>query len=281
MSKRNKFWLGLGFALTMATSAGAEDVTPETVVATVNGVDITVGHMIATRETLPEQYQSLPDDVLFPGILDQLIQQVALSQALQGDEPKRVAIALENERRSLRAGQVLDDIIAEAVTDKILQDAYEAHYANADAATEYNASHILVETEEEAQAIRKMLDEGADFAELAKEKSTGPSGPNGGDLGWFGAGMMVKPFEDAVIAMEPGQFSDPVQTQFGWHVILLSETRLQEAPPLEEVRAELEAEIQREAVESAIVDLTDKAEVVKAEEGSIPFDVLSNSALLD
>lgn len=281
MSKRNKFWLGAVLAISMTTTAFADDVTAETVVATVNGTDITLGHMIATREALPEQYQNLEDGVLFEGILDQLIQQTVLSQSLKGAAPKRIDLAIDNERRTLRAGIVLDDLISSAVSDEALQAAYEERFANAEPTTEYNASHILVETEAEAQEIRKLLDDGGDFAALAKEKSTGPSGPNGGNLGWFGPGMMVKPFEDAVVALEPGQVSDPIETQFGWHVILLSETRLKDAPALEEVRSELEADIQRNAVEDTITTLTDEAAITRVENGSIPASKLRESALLD
>ena len=146
--------------------------------------------------------------------------------------------------------------------------------------TRARARHILVETEEEAKALKAELDGGADFAALAKDKSTGPSGPNGGDLGWFGLGMMVKPFEDAVLALEPGQVSDPIQTQFGWHVIKLNETRMAEIPSLDDSRAELEGDLRSKAVEARVVSLTDNATIEKMVEG-IDKSVLRNTALLD
>ena len=281
MLKRNKFWLGAALAAGLAMPTWAEEVTADSVVATVNGADITIGHMIAIKGSLPEQYQSLADDVLFPGILDQLIQQTVLSQALEGEQPKRITLTLENELRAQRAAIVLDEKISGAITDEALQSAYDAQFANTTPETEFNASHILVETEDEAKEIRKMLDEGADFAALAKEKSTGPSGPNGGSLGWFGKGMMVKPFEDAVVSMKAGDISDPVQTQFGWHILILNETRQMEAPSLESVRGELEASIQEEAVNNVVNTLTDAADITRAEEGSIPISALSDDSLLD
>jgi peptidyl-prolyl cis-trans isomerase C len=116
---------------------------------------------------------------------------------------------------------------------------------------------------------------------LAKEKSTGPSGASGGSLGWFGPGMMVKPFEDAVVALKAGELSEPIKTQFGWHILILNETRLQEAPSLESIRHELEAEIQQNSVQSVITGLTDSAEITRAEEGSIPVSILSNPGLID
>jgi len=265
----------------LALPALAQDVNSDTVVATVNGAEITVGHMILTRESLPDQYQSLPDDVLFDGVLDQLIQQVVLSQSVADKDSKRVKIALENERRSLLAGEVLDGTIAAALTNTAVQTAYNTAYANAEPALEYNASHILVKTEDEAKDLLKSLDEGAIFADLAKAKSTGPSGANGGELGWFGAGMMVKDFEDAVITLDKGEVSKPIKTQFGWHIILLNDTRLAEAPKLEDVRAELEAKIKQSAIAAIIKNLTDKAEIVKVEKGKIPTSVLSDLSLID
>ncbi|MCP5038541.1 MAG: peptidylprolyl isomerase, partial [Rhodobacteraceae bacterium] len=216
MLKTKTAILAATFALGTVLPALAEDVTAATVLANVNGQDITIGHMIATRLALPDQYQSLPDSVLFEGILEQLIQQTVLSQAA-GELSSRAQIQLENERRALIAGEKLDAVMAEAVTEDALQAAYDAAYADAAPEAEYNASHILVETEEEAAGLIVMLEEGGDFAALAAEHSTGPSGPNGGELGWFGLGMMVKPFEDAVLTLEVGQVSAPVQTQFGWH----------------------------------------------------------------
>jgi len=280
MLKRNDFWLGAVLAAGLAMPTFAQETTADTIVATVNGVDITVGHMIVTKTGLPDQYKSLPDDVLFEGILAQLIQQTVLSQSLVGEPSRNITLIIENELRSLRAGDALDAKIAGAVTDEALQAAYEARFADAVPTTEFNASHILVETEVEAQDIQKQLNEGADFAELAKEKSTGPSGANGGSLGWFGPGMMVKPFEDAVVAMKVGEISNPVQTQFGWHVLILNESRLQDTPSLESIKAELEAEIQQMAVEGVVTGLIENAEVTRVEDGSIDPSALSNLGLL-
>ena len=281
MLKRNKFWLGAVLAAGLAMPAWSQETTADTVVATVNGTVITMGHLIATKGTLPEQYQTLPDDVLFEGILDQLIQQTMLSQSFEGPQPKRITLAVENELRSLRAGDALEAKIADAITDDSLQTAYDARYANAEPATEYNASHILVETEAEALDIRKSLDDGADFAELAKEKSTGPSGASGGSLGWFGLGMMVKPFEDAVVSMKPGEISPPVQTQFGWHILILNETRPQDAPSLESVRGELEAEIQQQVIKDIIAGLTAKADIVRTDKANVSVSALSDSSLIE
>jgi peptidyl-prolyl cis-trans isomerase C len=256
--------------------AAQEEPSLETVVATVNGTEITLGHLIVARASLPEQYQQLPDEVLFTGLLDQLVQQTALANSFDGSLPPRVTLSLENETRSLTAGEVIEGVMAEPVDEAALQAAYEEQYTNAEAETEYNASHILVETQEEAQAIREELDGGADFAALARDKSTGPSGPGGGSLGWFGAGMMVPTFEQAVMALEPGAVSDPVETQFGWHVIKLNETRQSEAPSLDEVREELETQIRQTKVQEAIEGVTAEADVDRSGAEGIDPSVLRN-----
>jgi len=146
---------------------------------------------------------------------------------------------------------------------------------------EYKAAHILVETEEEAQAVVEELEGGADFAAVAKEKSTGPSGPNGGDLGWFSKGMMVAPFEEAVVGMEAGALSAPVQTQFGWHVIKLEETRVKEAPSLDEVRDELRTKVEQDAVTAHIDALVENANVDKSGVEGVDPAMLSNTDLLE
>ncbi|EAU48109.1 peptidylprolyl isomerase [Salipiger bermudensis] len=272
-------------AVTMAMPAQAQDQAEEmeldTVVATVNGEDITLGHMLMVRTTLPEQYQQLGDDVLWDGILDQLVRQAALAQDENAVETKRVTLSIDNERRALLAGEVVKAIAETSVSDEAVQAAYEADYTDAETGKEFNASHILVETEEDAQALVEELEGGADFAELAREKSTGPSGPNGGELGWFAAGMMVEPFQEAVEMLEVGAVSEPVQTQFGWHVIKLNETRAKEAPALDEVRGEIEMSLQQQAVEKYIDETLASAEVTRMDKSEADVSALSNMQLLE
>jgi len=284
MAKFAAFWprlaLGAACVFGLVAPAAAQDVSADTVVATVNGTAITLGHMIVLRETLPDQYQALPDDVLFKGILEQLIQQAALEQSLAGKITKRDALALENSRRGYLSGVALEGVVAAAVTDTALQAAYDAKYAGAGGQTEYHAAHILVDTQEKAAALKAEIDTGADFAELARANSTDGAAESGGDLGWFGPGMMVKPFEDAVLAMKPGEVAGPVQTQFGWHLIKLAETRIASAPPLDQVRDELATEIEKTAVAAAIDALTAAATVTRPGEGIDPA-ALKDQSLLD
>lgn len=282
MLKPLSFLGALALSTCLALPLGAqEEPNAETVIATVNGTQITLGHLIIARATLPEQYQQLPDEVLFNGILDQLIQQSALAGQFKGDLPARVVLSLDNEARSLTASEVINQVMEEPVTDEELQAAYEAQYTNVEAEEEYNASHILVETQEEAQAIKEELTDGADFAQMAREKSTGPSGPSGGSLGWFGKGMMVPEFEQAVIALDPGAISDPVQTQFGWHLILLNERRKTDAPELESVREELELQIRQVRVQERIDLVTADAEVDRSGAEGMDPAVLRNTDWLE
>lgn len=282
MAKQMRFLAGLALSACLALPVYAEDApTAETVVATVNGTSITLGNMIALRENLPDQYKSLPADVLFKGILDQLVQQTLLEQSLGDKLTKRDTLSIENDRRGYLSNVAMQAVIKSAVTDAALQAAYDAKYKNAAPVTEYSAAHILVDSEEKANDLKKQIEAGADFAELAKANSTDTgSGANGGDLGWFSAGMMVKPFEDAVMKAEKGKVYGPVKTDFGWHLILLKDSRPKAAPKLDEVRDQLAQEIEQKAVTDHVKTLTDAAKIEKPGEGIDP-KLLEDASLLD
>ena len=131
--------------------------------------------------------------------------------------------------------------------------------------TEYNAAHILVATEDEAKAIVTQLEGGADFGTIAEEKSSDNSSANKGDLGWFTPDQMVEPFANAVVALEKGQVSAPVQSQFGWHVIKLLDERTQAAPAFDEVRDQLATQVRRDRVAAEIERIAAAAKVEKTE----------------
>jgi len=269
-----------GIAQAQSETAMAAEVTADTVIASVNGTEITVGHLIASVPDLAPEDQQLPDEVLFEGLIERLIQQTAVSQSQQ-EMPSATRLRLENQRNQLVASDVVERMAAAIeVSDADVQAAYDVRFADFTPATEYNASHILVATEAEAGAVIEALDGGADFAEQAREKSTGPSGPNGGALGWFGAGRMVPEFEQAVVEMEVGAISQPVQTQFGWHVIKLNETRIPSVPALDTMRGELQTEVFRQQLFAEIDALVGKAEIVRADVSGIDPAVLRNMALI-
>ena len=284
MQKRLTFLAPLAFAAALALPATAQETVtadPSVVVATVGDTEITVGHMIVAWASLPQQYQELPDEVLFQGILDQLVQQSALEQQFKGELPRRVEIQIENERRSLTAGEAINEIMEGPLDEAEVEAAYDADYSTVDQAPEYNASHILVETEEAALEVVAALESGADFATVAREKSTGPSGPNGGQLGWFGKGAMVPEFEQAVVAMEPEAISTPVKTQFGWHVIRLNETRVPEAPTLEEVREQIELQIRQIRAQTKIEEVTAAANVDRSGAEGVSPSVIKQVNVLE
>jgi peptidyl-prolyl cis-trans isomerase C len=170
---------------------------------------------------------------------------------------------------------MIDEITTEATSEDKLRAYYDATFQSADLGREYNASHILVESEEEAKDLIVRLSDGADFAALAQEFSTGPSGPNGGALGWFGQGRMVAPFEQAVMSLTVGEVSPlPVQTQFGWHVIILNDMRAAQAPAFEEVSGEIAAELQRVAIEQRVKVMVDGAAVVRVDQSTLDVDAV-------
>jgi peptidyl-prolyl cis-trans isomerase C len=237
--------------------------------------------MLAVRAALPAQYDQVPPEVLFKGVLDQLIQQELLSQAHEGEMSRAAALQLENERRAVLAADVAEGVVNADLTEERLQAAYEAQYAGAEEETEYKAAHILVETEEAAQKLVADLEGGANFAALAQEHSIGPSGPSGGDLGWFGDGVMVPEFFAAVSALEVGTVSAPVQTQFGWHVIKLEETRVKERPTLDAVREEMTNALRQEAFDTFIAAREAATQVTRTDTTAMDPAVINQTNLLE
>lgn len=253
-----------------ASGAFAQDAAydADTVLAEVNGSTVTLGHVIAMRMRLPEQYQNLPPDVLYSGILDQLIDQIVLSDHVkaQGDyDDRAVKLIMENERRGIIATSLVEKFLAEPLPEDSVKLAYDSQIGNTPSEQEFNASHILVETEEEAKALVEALAGGADFAELAKEKSTGPSGPGGGSLGWFGKGQMVPAFEAAVTELEVDQVSAPVQTQFGWHVIKMNEKRDKPKPALEAVQGQISEQLAQEQLQKRLDVIREGATITRSD----------------
>ncbi|MEM9049585.1 MAG: peptidylprolyl isomerase [Pseudomonadota bacterium] len=269
--------------------AAPADVVPavavdaNTVLATVNGTEVTMGLLAYVFTQLPAQYQQYPGEILFPALLEQAVNQILLAQAGTaagiGDRPV-VRIATENAERDAIAGAFVNEIVAAEVTDEAIRAEYDTRIAALPDEQEVNASHILVATEEEAQAVVALLEGGADFAQTATEKSTGPSGPNGGLLGWFGKGQMVGPFEEAVFALAPGETSAPVQTQFGWHVIRLNEARVKPKPEFEALRDQIAGELGQALVRARIEALRADAEITQSYEGVSP-DAVKDGTLLE
>jgi peptidyl-prolyl cis-trans isomerase C len=264
-----------------ATSSIAQQApTSETIVVTVNGKDITVGHVIALANRLPDRFKQLPDIDLFKGVVDQLIQQSLLSHEVDADS-KAIRLSIENETRALLATVALGEVEDAATTDELIEKAYNDQYSDATGTQEFNAAHILVKTENEAKDLVTKLESGVDFAQLARAKSTGPSGPNGGALGWFGLGQMVPQFEQAVVIMDIGAISPPVKTQFGWHVIKLNEKREKPAAPLVDVRAQLIERLQAVAVEKYLNNIELTADIKRSDRKFDPSIIRQSKLLAD
>lgn len=278
MSKSAKFFGAALLALSLASPLRAADLTAETVIATVNGENITLGQMIAARKALPEQYQQLPDDVLFKGLLEQLIQQTAMAQVGEKNKTQLDDLNVENQKRAYFSGQVLEAAASAAVTEEALKKTYDEKYAKAVPAKEYDASHILVKTEEEAKAIKAELDKGADFAKLAKEKSKDPGAADGGDLGFFTKEQMVPEFSAVAFALEPGKISDPVKSQFGWHVIKVEEKRDRKPPDFEQVKGQIQNFVLRKAQADYVTKLRSEAKVERLDK---PADAAAPAATPD
>lgn len=273
--------VSLGLSLASVPVSAQSETNADTVLATVNGVEITAGHLILARDDLPRQLRQLPLSMLYPNLLDQLIQMQLLTASFDQELPSRVRYGIENEERSLIANEVVAGLLETGVSDELIEEAYEKRYADQDLGLEYDASHILLETEQEALDLLEELKGGADFVTAAQTHSTGPSGPSGGSLGWFGRGDMVPTFDEAVAAMEVGTLSDPVQSQFGWHIIRLNNTRRIEAPELADVREDLIDELGQVILEARLAELQATAVIEQTPTDELDLLVLDDPSLLE
>ncbi len=250
-------------------TASAQETQPDPgrdpVVATVDGDDIRLSEVIDTRSQLPLQYQSMPIEVMFPGLVERLIDMrlVAREARANGlaDDPdvRRELAQIENQ---IISRVFLTRRIDAMITEDVVQSRYDEHIAALPPDEEVSARHILLETEEDALAVIVRLQDGADFVELAAEESIGPSADRGGDIGYFGRDNVVPEFADAAFALEPGQISEtPVESEFGWHVIKVDDRRAIAPPTLEEMREQLITEISQQLIAELIDGLRDAATV--------------------
>ena len=228
-------------------------------VATLDGEAIHLDEIIAVAETLPAEYQQQGIAALYPQLVDEVVNArlAAVAGRASGiDKDDDIAAAIKAAADRVIAESYITRRVNEQLTDEAIQTAYDAYVDDTASREQVTASHILVETEDEAKAVIAQLNDGADFAALAKEKSTGPSGPNGGELGSFGRGQMVPAFETAAFSMPAGSYSEtPVQTQFGWHVIKVDDKGIEDAPSLEDMRDQLVANLSRQSFSRIVEEL--------------------------
>ncbi|MCB1453597.1 MAG: peptidylprolyl isomerase [Rhizobiaceae bacterium] len=235
------------------------------VVATVNGENITEADIALAEGDLDPQFDQLPADqrraAAVSAIIEIKLAAAASVKAGVADDPefqRRMAFLRE---RALHS-EFVKNQVASTVTNEAVRARYDTEIAAAPVSNEVRASHILVKTEEEAKDIIRQLGEGADFAELAKEHSSDGSAQNGGDLGFFGPGRMVPEFEKAAFALEVGGHSqEPVQSQFGFHVIKLTDKRPQQPPAFDQVERQIRSLMLRDKYFAEIAELRKSAEI--------------------
>lgn len=253
-----------GFVLfaSIHTAAAAED---DPVLATVDGTEIHRSDVEAARARLPEQYRQLPPQVLEEALVQRLVDEELLRREAErrglADDPE-VKAELERARATILRAILMERIVREATTEEKLRAAYGERVKDPAAKrSEAKLRHILVQSEDEARAVIAELEHGADFAELAKQRSTGPSAAQGGDLGWVAEDRLVPEFARAAFALEPGSFTkEPVQTRFGWHVILMEERR-EGVPSFEEMRPELEQQLAEAALRREVEALRARTKI--------------------
>jgi peptidyl-prolyl cis-trans isomerase C len=244
-----------------ATSSKA-NVPADQIAATVNSTIISKDDLKQFKEL--KGNPQVPDDkILDEMIATELLREEAIKAGIADKKDVRFQIRLQ-ESEILARLLMREKFGSISFTEDELKAAYDTQM-NDNASREFKARHILLKTEDEAKAVIEALRNGGDFVALAKERSTGPSGPNGGDLGWFQASRMVPPFADAVKLMNKGDVSvTPVQTDFGFHVIKLDDTREIEKPSFESKRDELQQSLIREAINSYIEEVQSAATISKS-----------------
>lgn len=252
---------------TMETNSGENAAEAEgEVLATVNGKNITSSDVEALYASLPAQYRQAPIEFIKDQLLQQLISMEVISQAAEAEnmgDQKEFKDRMDTVRTQMMQEFYITSKIDELVTEELLQEEYNKIVADFTPEEQLHARHILLKTEQEAKDVIKLLDDGGNFEELAKEYSTGPSGPNGGDLGYFTKQSMVPEFADAAFALDTGEYTKtPVKTQFGYHVIKSEDKRNTEAPSFEEKKAELRGKVSGSVIDTLLEELKADASII-------------------
>jgi len=255
MSKFNIPAVTRGFVLAVAVSSASimpsfAQETKENVIARVNGVEVTDRELALAEVDLLEQFSKAPAEQRRAMILNALLDIKALAMAAEeaglADDANFKAQMAFNRARALHNNYFQSNAL-NSITEEEMKERYDIEVKGIEPQPEIRARDILVKTEEEAKAIIVELDGGADFIELAKTKSTGPSGPQGGDLGYFGRGQMVPEFEVAAFNLEKGAYTkEPVKSQFGFHIIFKEDARDSQPPSYEDVKGQVRQALARE-----------------------------------
>ncbi len=257
-------------AIALFLAFGAQFAYAAGPVARVNGADITEAELTFAEAEVGAEIAGLPVEARRRVLVEYLVEAHLFAESAAKNQ---LGAGKEFEDRlayyKLRAlrDTFYEKKVREAVTEAQAKAAYEEQIAKIAPEPEVRARHILVKTEQEAKELVKQIKAGADFTELAKKSSDGPSAQTGGDLGYFSRGQMVKPFEDAAFALKAGQVSDPVQSEFGWHVIKVEDKRNRPVPGFDEVKDQLMASLVQNQLKTVVQGLrgTAKVEIVDPE----------------
>ncbi|MFT6671052.1 MAG: peptidyl-prolyl cis-trans isomerase C [Afipia broomeae] len=285
---------GLGARLGLLTSAAAICLTvvlstgqplraqdANAVIAKVNGAEIRQSDLTVAEEELGPSLQQMDPATRRDNLIAFLIDMKIVAKAA---EAKKIGDSAEFKQKIAFARDrlLMDSLLATegkaAVTDEAMKKVYEDATKQVSGEKEVRARHILVPTEEEAKAIKAELDKGADFAKLAKEKSKDPGAADGGDLGFFTKEQMVPEFSAVAFALEPGKISDPVKSQFGWHIIKVEEARDRKPPDFEQVKGQIQNFVIRKAQADYVTKLRTEAKVERTDK---PADAAAPAATPD
>ena len=269
---RQIFIVAFALVFLSGPDAVAQNQISEGTVATVDGIAITYNDVSLVEDELMAVYGQLPEEQRFQTLVGYMVNRILASEAAK-------EAGLENDTdvakiKAFMERKALQDVyIAKVLMERVREEDVTAYYdkeiKNGPVEEEVRARHILLDNREAADAVVADLKNGADFAALAKERSKGPSGPSGGDLGYFSKQSMVPAFSDAAFKLAAGETSPPVQTQFGWHVIRVEDRRNRPVPPLDQVRdqiyqllvSEAQRDIYDEMRAKASVDIVDMPSV--------------------
>mgnify|MGYP002348938311 FL=1 len=256
-----------GCLLLAGAPVRAQDANP--VLAKVNGVEIRQNDVTLAEEELAPNLAQMDPATKRDNVLAFLIDMKIVAKAA---EDKKIAERADFKSRLdfARNRILMDQLLAAegkaAATDEAMKKVYEEAAKQISSDQEVHARHILLETEDEAKAVIEELKKGADFAELAKKKSKDPGASDGGDLGFFTKDQMVPEFSAAAFALEPGKISEPVKSQFGWHVIKVEEKRNRKAPEFDQVKGQIETYVSRKAQADYVTKLRQAAKVERLDQ---------------
>ncbi|MGI9380070.1 MAG: peptidylprolyl isomerase [Methyloligellaceae bacterium] len=237
---------------------------PNKIIAKVNGISITESEFKLAEEELGAQLQQVPAEQRRVLLLEYLIENHILAAAakenkLQDSDDFKARMDYFR-LRAMRDSFYQKNVRA-GISDDEVKSFFDQQIGNVKPETEVHARHILVKTEDEAKTIKKEIDGGADFVKLAKEKSTGPSGPQGGDLGYFTRGRMVPEFEQAAFGLKSGSVSEPIKTQFGWHLIKVEDIRTKPLPTLDMLKDRIVQTLMQQKAQQVVGGMRQGAKV--------------------